>query len=121
MAKETKSKNPAITFHNKISQNFRQVHVDGAYGGITPPGYINLSFYGERQPIPKSTDYSLNDNNALEKVKDNSDSKKGIVREYEFGIYCDLKTAINIRDFLTDRISELEKNLNPTKDAISSK
>lgn len=106
--------NRTITFHNKISQNFREVHVDGAFGSITPPGFVNLNFYAERLPIPKATDYTINDNNTLgEKVNDSNDSKTGVVREYEFGIYCDLKTAINIRNFLSERITELEKALNP--------
>jgi hypothetical protein len=102
-----------VTFHNKVNPNFRQIHVDGAFGGITPPGFINMSFYAERFPMPKSTNYLINENNTLgEKVEDSRDSKTGVIREYEFGIYCDLKTAINIRNFLNDRILELE-NQNP--------
>lgn len=108
MAKEKKSTQRTVTFHNKISQNFREIHVDGAFGSITPPGFVNLNFYAERLPIPKSTDYIVNDNSLGEKLNDSQDSKTGVVREYEFGIYCDLKTAINIRNFLTERISELE-------------
>lgn len=121
MAKEIKSKT-IVTFHNKISNNFRQVHVDGAYGGITPPGLINLSFYAERLPIPKSSDYSLNEDFSLgEKLKDSEDSKQGVVREYEFGIYCDLKTATDIKNFLAERIADLQKALIEKNDVNISK
>ena len=46
-----------ITIHNKISSDFREIHVDGAYGGLTPRGLINLNFYAERAPIPKSSEF----------------------------------------------------------------
>lgn len=121
MAKEQKTKKTNLTFHNKISPNFKQVHVDGAYGGLTPPGYINLSFYAERFPIPKSSDYSLKEDFTLgKKLGDSIDSKSGIVREYEFGIYFDLKTAVSIRDFLNERIKELE-TINNNKHVITTK
>jgi hypothetical protein len=121
MAKGNKTNKTNLTFHNKISSNFRQVHVDGAYGGLTPPGFINLNFYGERFPIPKSSEYELKDDFSLgDKISDSGDSKTGIVREYEFGIYFDLKTAISIRNFLNERITELE-NIQNKKNASITK
>ena len=49
-----KDGNPKIIeFHNKVNENFREVHVDGAHGGVTPRGFINANFYSERFPVPK--------------------------------------------------------------------
>lgn len=107
--KEKIKKVNQLTFHNKVNPDYKEIHVDGAFGGVTPRGFINMNFYAERLPIPKSSDYSINDNNTLgEKIKDSHDSKYGIIREYEIGMYFDLKTAIDIRKFLDDRILELE-------------
>lgn len=101
---EEKEKN--IQFHNKLSPNFREIHVDGAYGGITPRGYINLNFYAERFPIPKSTTYNLQENKLAEKITE--ECKAGIIREYEFGVYLDFNTATDIYNFLGQKIKELE-------------
>lgn len=117
MAENTKKPKKKVTFHNKLSASFREIHVDGAFGGITPSGYINLNFYAERFPIPKSTEYSLKDDNTInEKINDSEDSKDGIIREYEFGIYCDLKTAVNIKKFLDERISVLQSTIQDNAD-----
>ncbi|MCB9046364.1 MAG: hypothetical protein H6550_09510 [Chitinophagales bacterium] len=97
-----------LTYHNKISPNYRALHVDGAYGGVTPKGFINLSFYSERFPIPKSTDFKIDEKTkSISKIKDSDDSKDGILKEYEFGIYMDLETTKKIVKFLNDKIVEL--------------
>lgn len=100
--------NTELQFHNKLSPNFREIHVDGAYGGITPRGFINLNFFAERLPIPKSSIYKLQDNKLGEKLSDGKDSKNGIIREYEFGIYLDIDTATDIYNFLGNKIKELQ-------------
>ena len=101
-------KENSLEFHNKISSNFRELHVDGAYGGITPRGFINLNFFAERFPIPKSSTYALVNQQLSEKIEDSADSKTGLVREYEFGIYFDLATATELHNFLGEKIKELE-------------
>lgn len=104
-----------ITFYNKISANFREIHVDGAYGGLTPRGLINLNFFAERFPIPKSSDFKVTGQSITEKIKDSDDSKEGIIREYEFGVYMDINTCKMIINLLTTKVIELE-NLIKEKD-----
>jgi hypothetical protein len=102
-----------ITIHNKISPNYKEIHVDGGYGGLTPKGFINVSFYAERRPIPTSTEHEVTEHGNLGKILSNSpDSKEGILREYEFGIYMDLTTAKNLAQFINGKVVELEKLLN---------
>lgn len=116
MAKQTSKQEPdTMEFHNKISPCFRSLHVDGAYGGITPKGLININFFSERFAIPKSSTYKLNDEQKLEKLKDSDDSKSGVVREYDMGIYIDIETAKKIKNLLDSKIKEFEglvENLN---------
>ena len=45
---EEKQTDNQIIFYNKISPNFKEIHVDGAFGGVTPKGDMNLNFYAER-------------------------------------------------------------------------
>lgn len=110
---DTNDENPglkSVVIHNKISPIYRELHIDGAHGGLTPKGMLNLSFYAERHAIPKSTEYALNDNFTLGEVIANSDdSKKGIVREYEFGVYMDIKSAEELRNFLDLQIQQFRK------------
>ena len=96
-----------VSIHNKINPNFREVHVDGAHGGITSKGYINLNFYAERQALPKTIELSVDDNGQILSTEISADSKIGFLREYEFGIYMDLSTATEIVDFLQSKIKEL--------------
>lgn len=102
---DKKETGKGITFHNKISNNFKQLHVDGAYGGLTPKGLINLNFYAERFPIPKSIILDVTANTTTK----SSDSVRGIIREYEVGVYMDLEVAQQIADFLLKRIEEFKK------------
>lgn len=102
-----------LTIHNKISAIFREIHVDGAYGGLTPRGLINLNFYAERAPIPRSSEFEITAENTLGKsLGDSEDSKTGILREYEFGIYMDIAVAKAIITLLTNKISEYETAIN---------
>lgn len=105
-----------ITVYNKISHNFRELHVDGAYGGLTPKGLININFYAERFPIPKSIVHNLLDKTSI----DSEDSKVGLIREFEFGIYMDLNVAKQISDFLLNKISEFEQITKSKTDADSN-
>jgi len=110
------SKKSEIEFHNKINSNYREIHVDGAHGGITSRNFINLSFYSERFPIPKSSKYEVNQDRTIGNLMANSeDSKNGIIREYEIGVYMDIRTASEIAYFLLDRVKELNKLNNSEK------
>ncbi len=109
MAKTDKNEHTSVTIYNKISNNFRELHIDGAYGGITPKGQFNINFYAERLSIPKSTIYNIKENNFI-KISDSEDSKNGIIREFETGIYMTVETAKEIYEWLGEQISNLEKN-----------
>lgn len=98
-----------VIVHNKVSNNFRELHVDGAYGGLTVNGLYNINFYAERQPIPKSTEFQVPpDKNTLIRVKDSDDSKTGLIREFEFGIYMTLAAAKELHRWLGENINTYE-------------
>ncbi|HLF47411.1 MAG TPA: hypothetical protein VI548_13365 [Chitinophagaceae bacterium] len=114
MEKPDNKKASSVTIHNKISNNFRELHVDGAYGGVTPKGQFNINFYAERLAIPKATDYKIEDNKLI-KIADSEDSKKGIIREFETGVYMTIETAKEIHKWLGDQISNFETQKNKLK------
>lgn len=99
----------SVVIHNIKNANFRQIHVDGAHGGITPSGFININFFSQRNAIPKGTEYSLNEQGAiLAPLKNIEGSKNGVVREFEFGAYMDINTCKSLKDFLQQKIEEFE-------------
>jgi hypothetical protein len=108
MEKPDSKKTTSVTIYNKISNNFRELHVDGAYGGVTPKGLFNINFYAERLAIPKSTDYKVEDKKLI-RIADSEDSKKGIIREFETGVYMTIETAKEIHKWLGDQISNFEE------------
>lgn len=108
------SKKKKVTIFNKISSNFRELHVDGAFGGITPKGQFNINFFAERMAIPKSTDFKIV-NNKLEKIADSADSKNGIIREFETGVYMSVETAREIHKWLGETLQNLDKTQNENK------
>lgn len=102
-----KNNKETIVIHNVKNYGFRQVHVDGAHGGITPNGFLNLNFYSQRAVIPKGTEFSISDSGELgDAIKDIDDTKKGIIREFEFGTYMDINTCISLKNFLEKKIEE---------------
>lgn len=95
-----------VRVYNKILHNFRALHVDGAYGGVTPNGLININFYSERLSIPKATDYSVDDEkNSLVKISDSPDSKNGLIREFEMGVYMTLNAAGELHKWIGEQLT----------------
>jgi hypothetical protein len=105
-----KKEKEILTIHNKISPSYRELYIDGAYGGVTPRGHISLSFFAERFPIPKSTDFEIDvTKSSMTKISDSNDSKTGVLREYEIGIYMTLESAKSLSDMLQKKVLELEE------------
>lgn len=100
----------SIVIHNIKNPGFRQIHVDGAQGGITPSGFINLNFYSQRGVIPLGTEFNIDSENKIaEPIQNIEGSKSGIVREFEMGIYMDLNTCESLKNFLESKIIELKR------------
>lgn len=91
----------AVQIYYEKTPLYRTVYSDGFIGGVTPTGAVNLSFYASRNPIPKSTTHELQPDNSLDpKGKVSEDSKLGIIREVEFGVYLTKETAREMYNFL---------------------
>lgn len=104
-------KNRTVSIFNKISNNFRELHVDGAYGGVTPKGLININFYAERLSIPKGSEFEIeNETNKLKKLSDHDGSKEGIIREFETGVYMTPETAKELYDWLGEHLKSIKKH-----------
>ena len=107
MAKESPPKN--IEFHYIKSNGFRVVHADGVWGGATPRGYITMSFYSERFPIPRGITHELKPPEQHTLGKEIARNiKEGLVREVEVEVMIDLEMAQSLIPWLKEKIDILE-------------
>lgn len=97
-----------IDIHYIKSNSFRVVHCDGVWGGATPRGYITMSVYSERSPIPKVLTQEVKDNRLVEPPVF-KDGKKGIVREVDAAVIMDLEMAKSLVAWLQKHIDFLQK------------
>lgn len=96
-----------VTFHYIKDPSFRTSVTTGAIGGLTIHRLININFYIDRTPIPQSITNSVNQDGTLGNEV-NRDSKQGVVREVQFGLEMDVRTAKDIIDFLQQMIIQVE-------------
>ncbi len=96
------NKNNSVDIHYEKNPLYRTIHADGAVGGVTPLNQVNINFYSTRNSIPKSMNQKINDDGTLneESIEISTDSKSGIIREIEIGLYMNRQTALDIYNFL---------------------
>lgn len=100
-----------ISFHYDKSAEFRSYHVDGAYGGLSPRGFINMAVYAERHPIPQRVDLAVKGS-----TKDGvelgeevyREGKEGVFRELQCNLIMDVGAAKAVHKWLGDKLVEFE-------------
>ena len=97
----------SIDFHYIKSNSFRVVHGDGVWGGTTPRGYIAMSFFSERSPIPTKLTHEVSPSGLGEET--DRESREGIIREVEVEVLVDLDTAKSLIPWLEGHIRALEQ------------
>lgn len=98
-----------ITIHYIKANSFRVVHADGAHGGITPRGKIQVAFFNDRSPIPQKTMRAIEGDKLGEEKP--IEFKQGIVREVEVEIVMDLGTAKSVHAWLGHKVEHAAKLL----------
>lgn len=101
-------------FHYIKSSLFRAIHVDGAIGGITPTGNIHCAIYSERAAIPQATEHLVGEDGAL-LPPDVIDGKAGFVREMDADLILSRKAAEELRDWLSQKITDFDAAFKPGK------
>jgi hypothetical protein len=104
-----------ISFDFIKSNLFRVIHADGAWGGITPQGKIDLSIYSERVAIPQKVVHAVNPDGSLGgEIRTERVTRDAIVRELEVEIIMDVSTAQALCAWLQQKISDFETMLRQT-------
>jgi hypothetical protein len=104
----TSAESPTVKFFYIKTPLFRVIHSDGVVGGLTPRGYIHVAFYSERGAIPQTQTHTISPEGRLLDPFE-TEGKDGIVREMDVDVILAKQAAIDLRDWLSSRIVELEK------------
>lgn len=96
-----------FTYKYVYPSDLRDYYVTGLYGGVTPRHEINIHFYNERHPIPKTATFEMAEDGTLTR-EIAVDLGGDAVRVIQTSITMDLGTAISIRNWLNDRIDFIQ-------------
>lgn len=98
------------------SNQFRNIHVDGVYGGFGPGLTLKMSVFAERRHFPTAASREVLDGVAVGDEVFNT--PEGILREIEAVLHINYDTAIIIRDWLSNHIEQMASliSLKPTED-----
>lgn len=111
----TKSRKPTkVKFHYIFPDDYNPVYANGTYGGITSHGEIVMSFFLERHALPYEEIRELSDEGELleqiSREPEESDDTVKVVRFISTGVVLSHDVAVVIRDWLSRKISDLEKH-----------
>lgn len=111
-AAKTKKPDKTTSFLHRESPSFRVVHVDGAFGGLTPTGKVYAAMYSQLPPIPTLVVQEVSEEGKLgDEVQ--REISPHIDRVLEVGLVMDLSTATVFRDWLDRKITELQELVKP--------
>ncbi len=106
-----------VVFHYIKSNHFRVVHVDGAWGGLTPQRNFTISFFNERVAIPQQVVHKVNADGTLgDEIQGKRLTRKGVVREVEVDLVFDVEVAVRLHKWLGERIPILQGMIKKTSE-----
>ena len=94
-----------ITFEFVRSPQFRVVHSNGAWGGITLNQELSVTFYSERAALPQRVSHHVASDGVVgPEVK--REGTFNIQRECEIEVLMSMQNAVNLHRWLGNRIDE---------------
>ncbi len=88
------------------SQQYRDIQIDGIWGGVHPGGYIQMAVFKDKSHLPEMVEYEVGEDGRIGK-ESSRELPDGITRVLEVDIAMNLNVAIVMRDWLNQRIREL--------------
>ncbi len=101
----------SINFDYLKSSQFRVVHADGAFFALTTQGGLTISFFAERQPIPRRVTHKVNKDGSLgEEIAEQRVVRDAIIRDTEVAVTMNAETAKRVRDKLDEILKLLDES-----------
>jgi hypothetical protein len=98
-----------VNFDYIKTAQFRVLHADGAFLSLTFQGGVVLSFFSERQPIPRRIVHQVNPDGTLgDEIVEERVVRDAVVRDTEVAVAMTFDTAKRIQGALDDLIAKME-------------
>lgn len=94
-------------FYEKSPQ-YRTIHADGVWAGLSPQGGVQLAFFSDVRPTPDYTLHDLTPQGAIGNQVDKIE-KDGIVRETEMMAILSPRIAEELIDILRKMLDEVAR------------
>lgn len=111
---------PPITAKYVLSDQFREVLVDGAWGGPTAGGMVQMSIYTTRMPLPALTEYPVarDSDGRLRMGGERTLEREAealMVRVVQANIMMTPKAALQVADWLREQAERALEMTRPLK------
>ena len=95
------------------SQQYRNVPVNGVFGGITPHHQIHMNLFTEHNAMPTAVYNRVegHEGNGVflgPEILEKREGDSAVVRELEVGLIFNMETAVAMRTWLDDKIRQFE-------------
>lgn len=108
-----------LEIHFLKSDYFRVIHASGVWYGGDAQKNLHLTFFNERNPIPKKIVINLNDQgHVMGEDESQRDTKVGVIREMEVDVILSFQAAVEFHRTLGENLQAIEK---ATKDKTNEK
>ena len=96
-----------VKFYYIKGNDFRVIHMDGVFGGLSPTGDIFMSIFSQRPPIPTMTVQPVKENGELgDELMSERTVKDGLVREIEVGVALRPEVAEVLIKWLQEKVEQ---------------
>ena len=119
LPEDTEASVSSVLFKTLKASGFNTYAADGAVGGLTPRGYVNINFYVERKPIADSYRQEVSSEGGLGERFDIK-GEEGIIRELQCAVQLDIRTAIELHQWLQNMILEYQKIMSDIEEPNNS-
>lgn len=118
MPDEAKPLPQTISYDYLKSTQFRVVHADGAFFAATTQGGLTISFFAERQPIPRRVVHKVNSDGTLgEEITEQRVVRDAIIRDTEVAVTMSWDTAKRTKEKLDEILKKIEELQQQAKEA----
>ena len=101
-------KGETVSFKYIFPSDLKELHVNGAFGGVAPDGMIHMALYSERQAIPNVEKRLMNPDKTLGDQKE-EEKKYEYVRIVQASLVFNDNVATSFINWLDGRIKDLEQ------------
>jgi hypothetical protein len=100
-----------VAFRYTKSSLCRVIHMDGAWGGVTPQGHVQMGLYSEKHEVPESHTYDVVGKDSSSKsgvLRQKAIADRGLVREIEVEVIMSTEVARALMRWLEERLAMVE-------------